>query len=67
MGYNDKKFGRLIWEDSNGRRIAYEWDHTMIEMEELLNAFYSIMIGITWQPTTILSNMKEFAEEKLGN
>jgi len=42
--------------------IELPWD---VSIEDLINAFYSACIGITYQPQTVLRCMKEFAEERL--
>ena len=58
---NDKT---ILTFESNGNKIIYEMPWC-VGMEELLDAFYSGCIGITFAPETILKNMKEYAEEKL--
>jgi hypothetical protein len=42
--------------------IELPWD---VSIEDLINAFYSACIGITYQPKTVLQNMKDFADEHL--
>ena len=34
--------------------------------DEIIEAFYSMMVGLTFPETTVLRAMKEFAEEKLS-
>lgn len=65
--YNDeKKFTRLTVENSYGHKITVDWDHEDVDMEDLLNAFYASLIGLTWQPETVLRNMRDFADERLA-
>ena len=61
---NNKKFTRLSVESSYGSKISYEFDYEDTSMEELLDAFFTLMIGETWHPKTIIESMAEFAEEK---
>lgn len=34
-------------------------------MDDLIQSFYGLCIAATWNPVTVLENMKEFAEEHL--
>ena len=48
--------------EHNGNKFTAElpWD---ADMEDLTNAFYTLCIGATFQPTTVIRGMKEFLEE----
>ena len=48
----------------NDQKISVEmpWD---VPIDDMLSTFYGMCITATWQPVTVLKNMKEFAEEKL--
>ena len=50
--------------ESNGKKITYEMSE-YTNMEELLDAFFSGCIGLTYMPDTILKNMKLYADSKL--
>lgn len=50
--------------ESNGKKITYEMSE-FTNMEELLDAFFSGCIGLTYMPDTILKNMKSYADSKL--
>ena len=64
--YKEKEpFSRLTLESSYGTKQIAEWDHEDISIDDILDAFYGILIGATWHPQTILQAMQEFAEEKL--
>lgn len=63
---NDKKkFTRLTIESSYGTKQTYEFDSEDVCAEELISAFYALMIGSTYQETSTLELMKQFAEDKL--
>ena len=60
--------------DGKGCKLsASAYGHTMewrsefddCGMEEFLDAFYGCMIGLTFPPKTVLSAMKEYADERL--
>ena len=63
MGEEDLKPARLTLE-INDQKISVEmpWD---VPIGDMLSTFYGMCITATWQPVTVLKNMKEFAEEKL--
>ncbi len=50
--------------ESNGKKITYEMS-VYANMEDLLDAFFSGCIGLTYMPDTILKNMKLYADSKL--
>ena len=51
--------------ESYGNVYRFEANHCDCDMEELLYAFYGLLIGATWSPTTVLEEMKFFADERL--
>ena len=63
MGEEDLKPAKLTLE-INDQKISVEmpWD---VPIGDMLSTFYGMCITATWQPVTVLENMKEFAEEKL--
>lgn len=63
MRDEDLKPARLTLE-INDQKISVEmpWD---VPIGDMLSTFYGMCITATWQPISILENMKEFAEEKL--
>lgn len=50
--------------EQNNMKFTYEmpWD---AGMDDFLDAFYGLCVSATFMPKTILTHMKEFAEEKL--
>ena len=50
--------------ESNGKKITNEMSE-FTNMEDLLDAFFSGCIGLTYMPDTILKNMKLYADSKL--
>lgn len=51
--------------ETDDRKISYElpWDASM---EQMLDAFYSGCIGLTWVPSTIINAMSGYASERLN-
>ena len=54
----------ILTMESNDMKFISEmpWD---VGMDDILDAFYGLCISATFTPKTILTHMKEFAEEKL--
>ena len=50
--------------ESNGKKITYEMGE-YANMEDLLDAFFSGCIGLTYMPDTILKNMKLLTVRKI--
>lgn len=44
---------------------TWETPHDDLSMEDLLQGFMGLAIGHAWLPITVLTCMKEFAEEQL--
>jgi hypothetical protein len=49
--------------ESNGIKSIHElsWDATV---DELVNAFYAAMVGITFSPNLVINAMKQFVKEQ---
>lgn len=45
---------------------SWEAPHFDCTMDDLLSAFFGLLVAHTWLPETVLTNMKEFAEEQLN-
>jgi hypothetical protein len=58
----ENKFTRLTLEQSD-KKITWEVPYEDATGEDLVQAFYSLMIGMTFLPTTIRQSMKEFVED----
>lgn len=58
----ENKFTRLTLEQSD-KKITWEVPYEDATGEDLVQAFYSLMIGLTFLPTTIRQSMQEFVED----
>ena len=58
----ENKFTRLTLEQSD-KKITWEVPYEDATGEDLVQAFYSLMIGMTFLPTTIRQSMQEFVED----
>ena len=47
-----------------GHTYTWECDNPDCTMEEFLDAFYGLMVGLTFSPKTIVTAMKDFVEER---
>ena len=61
----EKQFTRLTYESSYGIKNTIELNTEDPQIEDLIDSFYSMLIGATWQERTILESLKAFAESKL--
>lgn len=61
-----KEFTRFTLETSYGDKTIKELDTEDPQIEDCVHAFFTLMIGSTWQPVTILEEMKRFAESNLA-
>lgn len=59
---NEQKLTRLTLECGD-RKVSWEMPYTDITIEDLIDAFYSLCIGITFSPRTVEHWMKEWVEE----
>ena len=51
--------------ESYGNVYRFEANHCDSDMEEMLYAFYGLLTAATWNPKTVLKEMKSFADERL--
>lgn len=65
MEEDRKEFTRFTLETSYGDKTIKELDTEDPDIEDCVHAFYTIMIGSTWQARTILEGMRDFAESML--
>ena len=61
----ENKFTRLTLEQSD-KKITWEVPYEDATGEDLVQAFYSLMIGMTFLPTTIRQSMQEFVEDNFN-
>lgn len=48
-------------------KFTWETDHSDINIDDLLEAFYGLCVGVTFAPEAVLQGMKDFAEERLDS
>lgn len=61
--YNEnKKFTRLTFENSDNKFI-WESPYEDIGLDEIIHAFFSQLIGMTWHPNTIYDNLAAYLHE----
>ena len=65
MEEDRKEFTRFTLETSYGDKTIKEMDTEDPDIEDCVHAFYTLMIGSTWQARTILEGMRDFAESML--
>lgn len=58
----EEKFTRLTLEQSD-RKITVEIPCEDVTAEDMCNAFYTVMTGMTFLPVTTLEAMRDFYEE----
>lgn len=59
------KFTKLTLEQSD-RKITWEVPYEDVSGEDMIQAFYTLMIGATFLPVTIRQSMREFVDEDLN-
>ena len=59
---NDDVKTRLVYENDNNRSI-WESPYNDVSMEDILDAFFGMMVSATWQPITVIEAMRDFAAE----
>lgn len=59
---NQNKFTKLTLEQPD-KKITWEIPHDDISASELCEALYSLMIGFTFAPQTVITGMKNFLAE----
>lgn len=59
---NDKFI--ITMEQTDGKKMVTElsWE---AGMDDILEAFYGMCIGLTWAPSIVLEAMKDFVDERL--
>ena len=62
MDNNDKVKTRLVYETENDRYI-WESPYMDVDMQDILDAFFGMLVSATWQPSTIVNAMKDFVDE----
>lgn len=62
MDMNDEVKTRLVYESNDNR---YIWESPFVDasIEDILDAFFGMMVSATWQPVTVIEAMRDFAEE----
>lgn len=62
MDNNDKVKTRLVYETEDDRYI-WESPYMDVDMQDILDAFFGMLVSATWQPTTIINAMQDFVCE----
>lgn len=65
MSVDDFKQPTKLSVSNYGNTVTWETLHSDVSIEEMINAFYTLCIGITFVPSTVLQGMKDFVESKL--
>ena len=60
----EKQTVKLALEDSYGNKSTIEYSDTDIFASDIVNMFYSAMLGLTYQESSILDAMLDFAANK---
>lgn len=60
----EKQTVKLALEDSYGNKSTIEYSDTEIFASNIVNMFYSAMLGLTYQESSILDAMLDFAANK---
>lgn len=58
----EKAKTRLTFENY-GAKYSWETPHNDVDIDDIINAFYGILIGATWQPVTIVEAFKDFVND----
>lgn len=53
---------RIVVENDENR-FVWESPYADVTMDDMLNAFYGLLVGCTWLPYTVIKSMKDFVEE----
>lgn len=62
MDNNDKVKTRLVYETENDRYI-WESPYMDVDMQDILDALFGMLVSATWHPTTIINAMQDFVCE----
>lgn len=60
--YNEKPFTKLTLEQSN-KKIVYEFPFEDVSGDDLVQALYTIMVGMTFTPESVIHIFAGFLEE----
>lgn len=60
--YNEKLFTKLTLEQSN-KKIVYEVPFEDVSGDDLVQALYTIMVGMTFTPESVIHTFAGFLEE----
>lgn len=61
---DEKQTIKLTLEDSNGNKSTMEYSGSDIFASDVMNMFYSAMLGLTYQESLVLDAMLDFAADK---
>ena len=53
--------------ESGVRKVSWEMPHSDVDIYELIDAFYALLIGITWHPDTVKAAFENWVEEHTDN
>jgi hypothetical protein len=62
--YEKRNLTRLTYECGEMRWI-WETPHNDASINDIVEQFYTMLVGSTWMPETVCRAMQEFAEERL--
>ena len=62
MNKNDEVKTKLVYETEDDRYI-WESPYMDVDMQDILDAFFGMLVSATWQPTTIINAMQDFVYE----
>ena len=60
---SDKERGLRLSLTNYGKTITFSSPYDDEPIEDIIHAFYSLMIGVTWSPEQVITAMSEFVEE----
>lgn len=60
---NEDQVKTRIVIENDDNRFVWESPYADVTMDDMLNAFYGLLVGCTWLPYTVISSMKDFVEE----
>ena len=55
---------RLTLECNDGHRYIWESPYFDDTLDDILEAFYGLLIAASWQPENVINGMKDFVEER---
>lgn len=65
--YNNKeeKYTELTYKSSYGQNISFRYEYEDVDIYEVLDAIYTLLVGATFQEESILEGMRDYANDKL--